>query len=197
MKRRALVLSMIVLFAAGLSPVALSRQRASRVQGASEAARAFYRYHFSHDKCYDAACLKLRRKWLTAELYELLKYERRRELPPDVVPYLGGDPFTVSQETPHSFRIGKAEREGRGARVEVYVYWLAQGRVVEQRRYSFVMSSDSGRWRIADIIDHKGESLRDGLRELRRKDSGQRAAKHTGAGRRAAKGAALKGFIAS
>ena len=197
MKRRALVLSMIVLFAAGLSPVALSRQRASSARGASEAARAFYRYHFSHDKCYDAACLKLRRRWLTAELYELLRYEGRRELPPDTVPYLEGDPFTVSQETPHSFRIGKARGEGRGARVEVYVYWLAQRRVSEQRKYSFVMVRESGRWRIADIVDHEGRSLRDGLRELRRKDRQPRAAKHSDAGPRAAKGAALKGFTSA
>jgi hypothetical protein len=176
MNRQALFLSMIILFAVVLPPKSLSNPQASKALGASEAARAFYQYHFSHGQCYVGACLNRRRKWLTAELYNLLKYEQQRELPPDIVPYIEGDPFTNSQESPHSFRIGKSERHGNGVKVKVFVYWLEKRRVVEQREYSFVMIRESGSWKIADIIDNKGESLRNELRELKRKDSQPRGA---------------------
>jgi len=161
---------MVVLLAAALAPEALSRPQGSSVPGASEAVGAFYRYHFSHGFCYTGACLNRRRRWLTLELYELLRYEQRRKLPPDTVPYIDGDPFTDSQETPHSFRVGKSERQAGGAKAEVQVYWREKGKVVDQRTYSILLLKEGGTWKVADIINHTGTSLRDGLRELKRQD---------------------------
>lgn len=170
MNRHALILSLVVVFGMTPPPRALATTRVSNTSGAAQSARAFYRYHFSHGKCYDVTCLKSRRRWLTAELYSLLMYERRREVPRDEAPYLVGDPFTYSQDTPHTFRIGKSERDARGAKVEVFVYWLEDQRVVVQRTYSLIMVVQSGRWKIADILNHNGGSLRNELKELKRKD---------------------------
>ena len=165
-----LVLSLTVLFAA-LAPISLSKPQTSGKPDAAQTVKAFYRYHFAHNKCYDEGCLRRRRGWLSAELYNLLNYELHRKLPPDTVPYIEGDPFTCSQETPDSFRIGKSEPHGSGANVEVFVYWHEQKKVLEQRKYSFAMVWENGRWKIGDIIDNQGGSLVNELKELKRKDS--------------------------
>ena len=161
------------LFVVSTSP-AFGSPRARRASAPVMTVRDFYRHHFSHEMGLTEAALKSKRRWLAPELYGLLMFERRREMPPDTAPYIDGDPFTNSQEYPNTFRVGKATQAGGTARVEVVFKWVAQGRVVEQRKAGVRLLKYRGAWRIADVVGADGASLLAGLRELKRKDGLER-----------------------
>ena len=86
-----------------------------------EAVRAFYTFHLAHNKDLTVRNVRLRKRWLTPDLYKLLLDELReaeaRKTHPDEAPYFEGDPLTDSQEYPDSFRVGNAEVNGNWQRL--------------------------------------------------------------------------------
>src|SRR6266536_1398959 len=91
--------------ALALCAVPVHARQPDRQFAATATVRAFYKFHFSHDQTFTPKTLVRRRKWLTPELYDLLRYELERDTPKDEPPEIEGDPFTDSQEGPTSFRI--------------------------------------------------------------------------------------------
>ena len=158
-----------LLFACSFAPaVASGAQRAARAAAASAPAatvRAFYRFHLSHDTAFAERNVRLRRHWLEPRLYRLLLFELHRPTPPDEPPYMEGDPFTNSQETPQTFRTGVTTIDDDGAQVETFFLWTERSRVLSQRRYLVHLRRSRGRWLISNITDEGGEDL---LKELQR-----------------------------
>jgi hypothetical protein len=148
--------------------------RAAKNSGAAETVRAFYRQHFSHDMGFTRSTLRQKQRWLTAELYGLLLYERRRKTPTDEAPHMNGDPFTNSQEYPNSFRVGKVNQSGLKADVEVVFVWRDRNRVVERKRCVVRLLRQRSVWKIEDIISDDGKSLLGELKELKRNDDSSR-----------------------
>ena len=133
--------------------------------GVAAAVRAFYSYHFARKQCcFDEAGLKARREWLTRELYEMMLAEVRKEVPPDIVPYFDGDPFTNSQEGPTHFSVGKSGRRGSRATVSVTLRWTEGGRTVERRSLRIELLKAGGVWKIDNIVEPDGKTLRGPLK---------------------------------
>ena len=141
-------------------------------EAALRAVRSFYTYHLARNKDFTVRNVRLRKRWLTPELYNLLLGELKREAErskadPDEAPYFEGDPLTASQEYPDSFRVGKAEVSGDRAKVTVTLLWsdlTSRGR--DKRDIVVEVSKRGAAWLINDIIDSAGSKLQD---ELRRK----------------------------
>ena len=131
--------------------------------GAEATARAFYRMHFAGG----LSLLKGKRKWLTPELYGLISAEMRHNTSPDEVGYFDGDPWTDSQDTPNSFRIGKADVSTDAATVEIVFRWFQGKKAFEERKCRLKLEKRGNRWLISDIISQEGESL---LGELRKRN---------------------------
>lgn len=164
--RRNLLAGVAVILLLGTQwPVAAGPQEA-----ASRAVRSFYTYHLARNKDFTVRNVRLRRRWLTPELYNLLLGELKREADrskanPDEAPYFEGDPLTDSQEYPDSFRVGKAEVSGDSAKVTVTLLWserTSRGR--DKRDIVVVVSKRGASWLINDIIDNQGSKLQDQLR---------------------------------
>ncbi|MFY9571481.1 MAG: hypothetical protein WAV20_08795, partial [Blastocatellia bacterium] len=101
MHRRARVISWMaaaVIVLLNLPAVAVSFSGGARAP-ASNAVRSFYKYHLAHNKDFTVRNVRLRKRWLTPELYRLLLKELNRQAEyskthPDEVPDFNGDPFT-------------------------------------------------------------------------------------------------------
>ena len=128
---------------------------------------AFYRFHFAHGMGFDERTVRRKRRWLTAELFELLLAELRKPVAPDEVPYFDGDPFTDAQEYPNAFRVGRPAQTGARARVPVTRVWLARGKVMKRRTLQVELRRAQAGWRIANFIYPDDRDL---LRELKRKE---------------------------
>jgi hypothetical protein len=148
----------------------LSGQTATPEAAAAKTVRSFYTFHLAHKKGFTVSNVRLRKGWLTPELYKLLLDELKRaaaasKAHPDEAPDFEGDPLTDSQEYPSSFRTGKSEVSGDLAKVTVTLLWSAgtsRGRdsrdiVVEVKR------TETG-WLINDIISNQGSRLSDELK---------------------------------
>ena len=165
---------LLVLFACFFAPPALS-QGARRAPAASprQTAQSFYRFHFTHGMDFTERNLRQRRRWLTAELYDLLRDEFRKEAErakahPDEAPFVEGDPFTDSQEYPKSFRVGNSIASGGSALVRVV--FVGAGRTPrgrDEREVSVTMRWVGARWLIGNIKSAGGEDLLTLLRKPR------------------------------
>lgn len=137
---------------------------------AARAVSAFYKFHLARNKDFTVANLRVRRRWLSPELYKLLLGELKREAEqrkthPDEAPYFEGDPLTNSQEYPDSFRVGKTENGGDLAKVTVTMMWsprTSRGR--DQRDIVVEVKRTGTGWLINDIIDNQGSRLQDELK---------------------------------
>ena len=140
---------------------------------AQAAVRSFYQFHLAHNKDFTVRNIRLRKRWLTPELFALLLGELKRESEeskahPDEAPYFEGDPFTDSQEYPDSFRIGKAEANGELAKVAVTLHWSARtSRGVDKRDIIVEATRAGGAWLISDVVSSDGSRLTDELKRPR------------------------------
>jgi hypothetical protein len=158
----------VILFLGAQRPV--GALPAGPQEAASRAVRAFYTYHLARNKDFTVRNVRLRKRWLTPELYNLLLGELKREADrskadPDEAPYFEGDPLTASQEYPDSFRVGTAEVSGDRAKVTVTLLWsdrTSRGR--DKRDIVVEVSKRGAAWLINDIIDSIGSKLQDELR---------------------------------
>lgn len=138
-----------------------------------QTAQSFYRFHLAHGMDFNERNLRQRRRWLTAELYDLLRDEFRKEAErakthPDEAPFIEGDPFTDSQEYPKSFRVGNAISSGGSSVVKVV--FIGEGRTPrdrEERTVSVTMRRVGARWLIGNIKSAGGEDLLTLLRKPR------------------------------
>ena len=144
---------------------------ASPQDAAVRAVRSFYAFHFARNKDFTASNVRVRRRFLTSELYNLLLAELKREAEqrkthPDEAPYFEGDPLTDSQEYPDSFRTGKAEISGDRVRVTVTLSWSARtSRGRDQRDIVVEVARSGSGWLINDIINNSGSRLQDELKK--------------------------------
>jgi len=137
---------------------------------AAKAVRSFYTFHLARKKDFTVSNVRLRKRWLTPELYNLLLDQLKRaaeesKAHPDEAPYFEGDPLTDSQEYPSSFRVGKAEVSGDLAKVTVTLLWSARtSRGRDSRDIVVEVTRTATGWLINDIINNQGSRLRDELK---------------------------------
>lgn len=167
--RRISLISIAVILSLGAQAPAKA-QTASPQDSAPKAVRSFYAFHLARNKDFTVPNVRLRKRFLTAELYGLLLKELKRQAAeskahPDEAPDFEGDPLTDSQEYPDSFRVGKAEVSGDLAKVTVTLLWSARTSRGRDRRNIVVEVTKSGAgWLINDIINNQGSRLRDELK---------------------------------
>lgn len=170
MKYRAAIILIGIALMQSLMLEAPAAQKANPGDPASSAARSFFRFHFAHDKGFTLRNVRQRKPWLTTELYKLLLDELKREAEeskahPDEAPYFEGDPFTDSQESPDSFRVGKSDVNGDRAKVPVTLLWSAHtSRGRDKRDIIIELSRTGNGWLISDVLNSDGKSLRDELK---------------------------------
>jgi len=117
--------------------------------------------------------VRLKRRWITPELYGLLLNEFKREgeygkahPKEDFVPYMEGDPFTDSQEYPTSFRVGKASVSDDSAKVTVTFLWGSKNSSSQDQRNTVIeLVRNQGAWVIRNIVQADGRDL---LTDLKR-----------------------------
>ncbi|MGB8508981.1 MAG: hypothetical protein WCD76_11285, partial [Pyrinomonadaceae bacterium] len=102
-------------------------------------------------------------------LYGLILNESRKSSSPDEVGYFDGDPWTNSQETPNSFRIGKADVSPDTATLEIVFRWSEHRKLLDERKCRLKLEKHGGRWLVSDIISDDGNSLLDELRKRKGK----------------------------
>jgi hypothetical protein len=167
-------LLLAVLLACCFAPPARAQSpRRAPASSPRQAVESFYRFHFSHGMDFTGRNLRQRRRWLTAELYGLLRDEFRKEAErakahPDEAPFIEGDPFTDTQEYPKSFRVGNPVASGASSVVNVVL--VSAGRTPserEERTASVTLRRVGARWLISNIRGEGGEDLLTLLRKPR------------------------------
>jgi hypothetical protein len=168
---RASLISLVITMILSLGvPAAARAQPASPQDPAAKAVRAFYTFHLSHNKDFTVRNIGLRKRFLTAELYDLLLKELKRQAReskahPDEAPEFEGDPLTDSQEYPDSFRVVTSEVDGNTAKVTVTLLWSARtSRGRDKRNIVVEVSKTASRWLINDVVNNQGSSLSDELK---------------------------------
>jgi len=140
---------------------------------ALRAVKSFYTFHLARKRDFNVPNVRLRKRWLTLELYnallgELKREEKERKAHPDEAPYFEGDPLTDSQEPPDSFRVGTAEVNGDLAKVTVTLLWSARtSRGRDKRDIVVEVAKGATGWLINDIVNSDGSRLRDELKRER------------------------------
>lgn len=172
MTRRAIVMySILVLFLMTVGISASAGGQAPTSDPATRAVRAFYTYHLAHNKDFNVRNLQLRKRFLTAELYDLLMKQLKKQAAeakahPDEAPDYEGDPLTDSQEYPDSFRVGKSESSEDTAKVSVTLLWSARtSRGKDKRDIAVEVTKVGSGWLIKDIINSEGKRLTDDLKK--------------------------------
>lgn len=149
----------------------VERGRYAGMRSPEDTLRAFYAFNLSHRLRPARQTLEQRRPWLTAELYELLRYEADREARGDEPRYIMGDAFADSQDTPSRFRVGNGRQSRDLADVPVTLTWLEGKRIVEERTCHVKLRQMGSSWKITDVIGDGGESLAAALKQLERADA--------------------------
>jgi hypothetical protein len=171
MKSRGRSFLLLALLAVSPAPVAAQKSRRAPGADARQTVQSFFRFHFADGMDFTAENVEQRRRWLTPELYALLRDEFRKEADrakaqPDEAPFIDGDPFTNSQEYPQSFRLGKSVQSGETAVVQVIFVWPGRtARERSERDVSVTLRRGGRRWLIANV---KGEGEEDLLTLLRK-----------------------------
>jgi hypothetical protein len=167
-------LILVVLLACCFAPTARAqRERRPPVVSPRQAVESFYRFHFADGMDFTEQNLRQRRRWLTAELYDLLRDEFRKEAErakahPDEAPFIEGDPFTDAQEYPKKFRVGNAISSGGSSVVTVALVWNGRGpHEREERKVSVTLRWVGSRWLISNLKGEGGEDLLALLRKPR------------------------------
>lgn len=128
--------------------------------------QAFYKYDSGNSQIFNGANIEARKRWLSDELYGLLRkeFEREKEFlaknPTDKPHFGDGLPFQPPDELcqlngrdyPRSISYGKVAIKGSLANVDVY-FKYPKGCGISDRLYAVNMSIERGRWVIDDIRD--------------------------------------------
>lgn len=140
----------------------LDRSPGSLAGGATPSGivQRFLEAHFDGDMAFDTLSLATKRQYLSDSLAAAIVRYARRPQATDQVPDINGDPFTDSQEYPTRFSVGTARVVG--ARTTVPVRFSDAYR--SNRVTYHLRRTSAGGWRIDDVVDARGESLRALLR---------------------------------
>jgi hypothetical protein len=137
---------------------AQAQTKARQVSPATQRVQAFLKFHLAHDSGLTSKNLEARKAWLAPALYKSLQYELKRQAAfqaknPDEVPFINGDVFTSSQETPTSYRL--LEKRGQDVLVQ---YKFGPSERLVLYRVRLLPGKPKQQWLIEDVISD-GESL--------------------------------------
>ena len=151
-----------LLFALALTSLLLASSAAVTVDNRSTpatpggAAQSFYAFHMSHDVGFSKEGVAQREPWLSPDLVSLCRKYLARPSSPDEVPPIDGDPFTDSQESPTSYKVGKVRLTGGTASVEISF----SGPAANKGSVHLVLLQTKGAWLIDDVRYVSGPSFR-------------------------------------
>lgn len=103
--------------------------------------REFYSFHFGNDMKFSKENLELRKRFLTAALFERLNGTTQ-----------ASDPFTNTSDLPKAFRVGECQvvEPGKRAEFTVLLFWKDNERS-EQRSVHAVVVKENDKWLIDDV----------------------------------------------
>lgn len=127
--------------------------------------QALLETHFAGDMGFTEQSMTLKQRWLSAELTRQIEAWFALPQPEDGPPEINGDPFTNSQEYPPRFAVDAAVVNGNQATVPVR---FADAWRQDMVFYQLVMTEDG--WRLDDVVDRQGHSLRAQLSSAQRSE---------------------------
>jgi hypothetical protein len=120
--------------------------------------RDFLLEHFTHDMALTRESIALKRRFLSIPLAQALDTWFALPQEEGEVPDINGDPFTDSQEYPDRFSLGPVRGSATQAMVPVD---FSNGQAT--KRVTYRLARESGAWRVNDVVDPRGGSLRQRL----------------------------------
>jgi hypothetical protein len=115
--------------------------------------------HLTHDMGFTRESVARKRAFLSTDLQARIARYLAAPGSPDEVPAIDGDPFTDSQEYPDRFRLGAVRTAPTRTVVPVH---FADAHA--KRRVDYRLVRQGTRWVVDDLVDERGQSLRDLLR---------------------------------
>ncbi len=119
----------------------------------------FLEQHMAGRMEFDSASVAAKRQFLSDAFALQVRHYLAKPAPVDEAPEINGDPFTDSQEYPTRFSVGAASVNGN--RAVVMVTFSDAYRAIRLR---YVLRRAGTTWRIDDVHDARGTSLRSLLR---------------------------------
>jgi hypothetical protein len=111
--------------------------------------------HFTHDMGFTRESVARKRGFLSAALQASITRHLAAPQPSDEAPAINGDPFTDSQEYPDRFTLAAVRTTPKHTIVPVH---FADAH--SKRRVDYVLVREGTRWVVDDLVDERGESLR-------------------------------------
>lgn len=127
------------------------------------AVQALLEAHFSADRGFLQPLLANKTRWLSSDLLAAIATYFGRTRPQDEVPPIDGDAFTDAQEPPTRFAVGKADVDGKKARVAVRF-----ADAFSTRRLIYRLVKEGQAWKVDDIRSEAADDR--GLRDILEKD---------------------------
>ncbi len=146
----------------GLDNVVWTLRPTSKATTPAERVQALLATHFTHEMAFTRESVAVKREFLSVRLLAAADAYFAKPQAADEVPDIDGDVFTDTQEYPDRFTLGSIRATGRRTVVRVH---FAGDHLT--RRVDYVLINEAGRWVVDDLIDERGESLRDILRVAR------------------------------
>lgn len=146
----------------GLDNVVWTLRPAGKAATPAERVQELLVTHFTHEMAFTRESLAEKREFLSAGLLTAADAYFAKPQSPDDGPDIDGDVFTDTQEYPDRFTLGTIRTTAR--RTVVRVHFAGEQLT---RRVDYVLIREGGRWVVDDLIDQRGESLRDILRAAR------------------------------
>lgn len=110
----------------------------------------------THDMGFTRESVAQKRAFLSSGLQAHIAGYMAAPQSPDEAPDINGDPFTDSQEYPDRFTLGVVRTAPRRTTVPVH---FADAH--STRRVDYVLMREGTRWVVDDLVDARGESLRE------------------------------------
>ncbi len=143
-------------FICGLLAVSGSTGLAAPPDSPKAVVNALFRFHFAHDMGFTPKTVRSRKKWLSPGLLAACDAYFKKPRPADEVPDIDGDPFTNSQDTPRTFKVGSERMDGATARVNVVLVWNRS----ERTTVTAVLIKNGDGWVIDDVAYPDGSTFR-------------------------------------
>jgi hypothetical protein len=140
----------------GLDNVVWTLRPARTASTPSEIVQELLIVHFTHDMGFTRDSVARKNQFLSADLRTRIGRYLAAPQSPDEVPAINGDPFTDTQEYPDRFTLGAARTEAQRTVVPVN-FTIADAK----RRVDYVLVSEGNRWVVDDLVDERGESVRE------------------------------------
>lgn len=143
-----------------LDNVVWTLRPAGRATTPADVAQELLVTHFTHDMGFTPGSVAAKRAFLSSGLRARIARYFARPQPADDAPAINGDPFTDTQEYPDRFTLGATRTDGARTIVPVHFADAAM-----TRRVDYVFVREGTRWVVDDLLDERGQSLRQLLGE--------------------------------